>query len=144
MPEPDKKPEKQRSESPRRSSTDRRDSAIKTRGIKDNHYIFREGETAQQAFIVQSGTVEIVKNIEGNEVVLGTLGTGGMFGEMALIDDAPRMASARAVGAVLVRVVPRQLMDRKIAEMDPFGRSLIKLLMDHVRTMAKSMGGKAN
>jgi CRP-like cAMP-binding protein len=87
--------------------------------------------------------VEIVKKSDAGEVVLGTLGTGGMFGEMALIDDKPRMASARAVGKASVTVIPRQLMDRKIAEMDPFARGLTRILMDHVRTMAKSMDGKA-
>ena len=142
MSEPNQKPEKQRNESPRRSGADRRDGAIETRGFNDKQYIFREGETAEQAFIVRSGTVEIVKKGDAGEVVLGTLGTGGMFGEMALIDDKPRMASARAVGKASVTVISRQLMDRKIAEMDPFARGLTRILMDHVRTMAKSMDGK--
>ncbi len=121
----------------------RRDTHIETREIKANHYIFREREVGDLAFIIDSGTVEIVKNADGNEVVIGTLGKGAMFGEMALIDKVPRMASARAVERVTLTVVPRGLMNRKIEEIDPFVKGLLRVLSDHVRRMAKSMGGRA-
>ena len=142
MNEKDQKPKKLRSQTPRRSVNERRDASVEIRRIVDKHYIFREGETGQQAFIVDSGTVEIVKMIDGNEVIIGTLEKGGMFGEMALIDDIPRMASARAVGTVLVKIVSRELMEKKIAQMDPFARGLIKVLSDHVRMAAKTLNGQ--
>jgi CRP/FNR family transcriptional regulator, cyclic AMP receptor protein len=64
--------------------------------------------------------------------------------EMALIDEAPRMASARAVGNISLLVVPRDLMSRKIDQVDPFVRGLIRILMDHVRSMAISMDAKVS
>ncbi len=134
---------KQRSEDPRRSGNDRRDVNIQTRRIEDKHYVFREQETGQQAFIVVSGTVQIVKNIDGNDVVLGTVEKGGMFGEMALIDDVQRMASARAAGTVTLKVISRELMNQKINQMDPFARGLIRILSDHVRALADKLDGKA-
>lgn len=57
--------------------------------------IFKEGDEGNMAYVVQSGEVEIFKIIDGGETVLGKVGQGGIFGEMALIDCKPRMAGAR-------------------------------------------------
>ncbi|MDP6884809.1 MAG: cyclic nucleotide-binding domain-containing protein, partial [Rhodospirillales bacterium] len=73
--------------------------------------IFREGDSANQAFIVQEGEVVIVKGPQENTQVLGTIGKGGIFGEMGLVDDRPRMASARAKTGVTLIVVSRQMFE---------------------------------
>ncbi|MEE2745938.1 MAG: HlyD family type I secretion periplasmic adaptor subunit [Pseudomonadota bacterium] len=60
-------------------------------------YIFREGESADYAYVLQSGSIEICKTGIDGEVVLATLTEpNALFGEMALIDGAPRSAGARA------------------------------------------------
>ena len=57
-----------------------------------------------------------------------------MFGEMALIDNEPRMASARATdGNVELLVVARDTFQRKLSSLDPFTRGLIKILAQNVR-----------
>ena len=56
--------------------------------------IFREGETGSRAYVIQRGHVDIIKEIDDEKITVGTVGPGGIFGEMALIDDKPRMASA--------------------------------------------------
>lgn len=58
---------------------------------------FREGEVANQMFVLEAGRVEIVKNWEGREMRLCELGAGDCFGEMALLDLTPRSASVRAL-----------------------------------------------
>jgi len=70
------------------------------REFKAGEVIFKRGDAAQELFIVQSGEVEIRL---GNRI-LETLPQYGIFGEMALIDAAPR--SATAVAATDVKVVP--------------------------------------
>jgi CRP/FNR family transcriptional regulator, cyclic AMP receptor protein len=70
------------------------------REFKAGEVIFREGDPAQELFIIQTGQVEIRL---GNRL-LGTLSDNNIFGEMALIDTAPR--SATAVAASDVRLVP--------------------------------------
>ena len=62
--------------------------------------IFSEGDPAEEAFIIVSGDVEIVKSVDGTERTLARLGTGEIFGEMGLVDDKPRSASARALTPV--------------------------------------------
>ena len=55
--------------------------------------IFREGDSGSRAYIIQRGCVEIIKDIDGEDIVVGSVGPGGIFGEMALIDNQPRMES---------------------------------------------------
>ncbi len=56
--------------------------------------IFSESQSGADMFIIQSGQVRITKVINGNEVVLAILKSGDMFGEMALLENKPRSASA--------------------------------------------------
>jgi CRP/FNR family cyclic AMP-dependent transcriptional regulator len=58
--------------------------------------IVRQGDTGVGAFIIRSGKVDIVQDKDGKETKLATLGPGEVFGEMALLDEFPRSASARA------------------------------------------------
>ena len=115
---------------------------LEYRTFKAGQYIFREFEVGDLAFVVKSGGVEIVKMIDGDEDVLGTIGQGGIFGEMALIDDKPRMASARAVSeGTSVIVVTRDLFNSKLRKTDPFIKGLLNVLVGHIRSMsAKGVG----
>ena len=67
--------------------------------------IFSEGEKGYRAFIIQEGDIDIVKNVDDQESIIATVGKGGIIGEMALIDDSPRMATARAASSGIVIVV---------------------------------------
>jgi CRP-like cAMP-binding protein len=68
--------------------------------------IFVEGEVGTEMFVIQSGTVEICKRSRpGEEKLLATLEKGDFFGEMSILEDVPRTASARAkTDCELVRI----------------------------------------
>jgi CRP-like cAMP-binding protein len=70
------------------------------REFKAGEVIFKEGDAATEFFVIQRGKVEIRI---GNRL-LGTLSDHDIFGEMALIDTAPR--SATAIAATDVKLVP--------------------------------------
>ena len=60
-------------------------------------FVFREGESADYAYVLKSGSVDILKTGVDGELILATLDQpNALFGEMALIDGAPRSAGARA------------------------------------------------
>jgi CRP-like cAMP-binding protein len=74
--------------------------------------IFREGDPGDEMFVVIRGRVRISKNVEGvGEEALSILEPGSYFGEMAMIDDAPRSADARAHAACALAVVRREDLD---------------------------------
>ena len=75
-------------------------AGVPARDFKAGDVIFRQGDPARELFIVQSGEVEIHL---GNRL-LETLPQYSIFGEMALIDNAPR--SATAIAATDAKLVP--------------------------------------
>lgn len=67
-----------------------------TRSYPAHTMIFSEAQRGSDMFIIQSGEVAISKVVDGNEVTLALLHKGDMFGEMALLENKPRSASAIA------------------------------------------------
>ena len=59
--------------------------------------IFREGENSQEAYRILRGRVEISIMADGKPVILAQLGEGDIFGEMAMVDERPRSASAQSL-----------------------------------------------
>lgn len=115
------------------------DEVLERKTCQAGERIFREGDEGNRAYVVQAGEVEIIKSSGDDEdIVLGTIGKGGIFGEMALIDDKPRMASARAAkGGATVIIVSRMMFQQKMAKTDPLIRGLLNILSDNIRSITK-------
>ena len=89
---------------------------LRRRRFRRGEVIFHQGDPGDALHIVASGAVKIVlESVDGEEAILVTLGAGDPFGELALLDGAPRSASAVAVEATetlsLGRPALRALMD---------------------------------
>lgn len=97
--------------------------------------IFRDGDSGSRAYIVQSGSVDIVKEINGEDVVVGTVGPGGIFGEMALIDDEPRMASAIVSDTCVCIVITSAVFQKKMNDLDPFLCGVLRILVENIRSI---------
>jgi CRP/FNR family transcriptional regulator, cyclic AMP receptor protein len=100
--------------------------------------IFTEGQSGGAAYVVQRGVVEIAKEGPNGPRILGHVPAGGIFGEMALIDNQPRMAGARAIEETVCLVVPKHLLDKKLAEADPFIAALVRVLIANARANASA------
>jgi CRP-like cAMP-binding protein len=88
--------------------------------------IFRRGDEGHYAYLVQSGMVEIWKETVENEVqVLGRVGPGRVFGEMALLRNANRAASVTAVELTVCEVIPRNRFDELLRMAPPMIRQLV-------------------
>ncbi len=113
-------------------------TVLERKGFGAGEIIFREGDKGNVAYVVQTGSVEVYRTTGAGEKVLGTIAKGGIFGEMALIDDEPRMASARAIEETTVFVVSRMAFSRKMENTDPFIRGLLNILASNLRSVARS------
>jgi len=106
---------------------------LERRTLKNGDTVFREGEQGSSAYVVQGGTVVISKMINGEETELATIGVGGIFGEMALIDDQPRMATAKVKGGATIVTISKAMYQQKLKNTDPFIRALLRILVETVR-----------
>lgn len=74
--------------------------------FKAGEIIFRQGYPADNAYVVESGQVEIFKETPGaSDERIAVLDAGQMFGEYGVLDDAPRSASARALTDVTLKIM---------------------------------------
>ena len=67
------------------------------RKLRKNEVLFREGDSGDFAYIIETGKIEIYTEMSGDKVVFATKEAGTIIGELALLDKAPRMASVRAI-----------------------------------------------
>ena len=70
--------------------------------------LFAEGESGNNLYIIQAGSVKITKIVNQQEVVLAVLGKGDIFGEMAMLEDKPRAATAEIYEDCILLAVNRQ------------------------------------
>jgi EAL domain-containing protein (putative c-di-GMP-specific phosphodiesterase class I) len=95
--------------------------------------IFREGETGDRAFVIESGLVQISSLRKGIEVALASFGEGELFGEMALIDEQVRSATARAMDETTVVVISRRQVGSKIEDADPLLSLFLNVILQRLR-----------
>lgn len=97
--------------------------------------IFRQSDSADEAYLVTRGGVNITRGhmASGKSVSLGKLGPGAMLGEMALIEDAPRSATATAIGNTELLVISREVFWRRINEHPEYSRDLMRILSRRLR-----------
>jgi hypothetical protein len=70
--------------------------------------IFRQGESGDCAYFIQSGEVEVIRQENGSENIVAKLSEGEYFGEKALISSAPRTATIRAATTTRVGVIRKK------------------------------------
>lgn len=96
--------------------------------------IFRQGTEGSEAFIIQSGVVEILKEVNGREEVVEICEKGSLIGVNAIAEDSqPRLNSARALTPVLAVAISRRMVAARIDKADPLIRTLIKILAEQAR-----------
>jgi hypothetical protein len=86
-----------------------------------------EGEPGDCAYIVVRGTCVAYKTVDGQKVVLRELGPNSVFGETAVLSGGVRTATVESVDEVLVKVVPRQLLEENLGLHTSFGLFVVAL-----------------
>jgi len=78
------------------------------RVYSDGEIIFKEGDIGEAMYVIQAGTIHIIKKAASGEVIIATLKSGEIFGEMAVFDRLPRSASAKASGEARVLSIDKK------------------------------------
>jgi CRP/FNR family transcriptional regulator, cyclic AMP receptor protein len=104
-------------------------SDAESRSFNAGDTIFRAGDAASELFVIQSGTVQI----SVGERVVETLSEHGIFGEMALIDDAPRNATAVALTDVKLVPVEQKQFLFMITQTPYFALNVMRVLARRLR-----------
>ena len=93
-------------------------------------------------YIVRAGRVKVVLlGDDGREVILGVLGVGEHFGELALIDDQPRSAHVIALEDSVLLVLRREEFRRRVEASPAVAWALLTELSRRLRTADKKIGG---
>lgn len=94
--------------------------------------IFLENDPGEAMYVVRSGAVDIITFGR----VLDRVGIGGIFGELALMNDAPRAAAALASQPTEVLVIDKPTFLALIAEETEFGVAVMRVMSERVRDAA--------
>ena len=109
------------------------------RTYRKDAMLFAEGEPGHELFIIQSGSIGISKIVDGKEVLLGTLKPGDILGEMALLEDKPRAASAVALEDCTVMAVSKSNFELLIREQPQVVSKITTLLASRIWFIFKQL-----
>lgn len=100
-----------------------------SRSFAEGEVIFHQGDAADVVYAVKEGQV----SLRIGETEMETVGPKGLFGEMALIDDGPRSATAVAKTACQLVPIDRSRFEHLVSHWPGFALSVMKLLADRIR-----------
>ncbi len=116
--------------------------------LKEGEYIFREGDLGTEMYIINEGKVEILNEVGGEEQLLAVLEKGDFFGEMSVLEDLPRAASARALTDVRLLQINGSTFDQLLQGNPEIAvrmmRKLSRRLRDADEMMKSVLGSKAH
>ena len=115
------------------------DEEVFTRTYPKDTMIFAEAMPGRELYIIQKGSVKITKIINENEVLLAVLKPGDIFGEMALIENKPRSASAIAYEDSVLLAVNKENFARMVTSQPQIIARLTQLLAERIWFIYKQL-----
>jgi len=103
--------------------------ASDTLALRPGDVLFREGEPGDVMFAVIEGQIELTRA----GTVIDVVGPGGIIGELALIDSAPRSAAATARGSARVASVDHNRFTYLVQEHPTFALQVMKVMAERLR-----------
>jgi hypothetical protein len=102
--------------------------------LKPGQILFKEGDESDGMFLVRSGELAVFLAKDDKQVVLATVGAGGMIGEMALFDNKPRSASVKAVSSAEVTVITNDDFSKLLRQIPKWFVALMSTLSGRLRS----------
>jgi CRP/FNR family transcriptional regulator, cyclic AMP receptor protein len=111
------------------------------RSFPSGAVILCEETAAQHLYIVKRGRVRVVKRSRSGETLLGELGPGNMFGEMALIDKRMRSASIIAIEPTVCIELPCLMVEDMLTRSNPWVAAMLRILVLRLRAANDTIAG---
>lgn len=99
------------------------------RTYEKGEIVFSEGDRGAEAFLIHSGKVHIYKTENGEILDIDTIGAGKIFGEMGILSDSNRMATAQAVEDTVLTCCHRRELTRRVDGLDEDSRDALRFLI---------------
>ena len=113
---------------------------VQLRPLEKDTTIFHAGDPADAVYIIASGKVKIViTSTDGRDFILTVLGAGQVFGEMALLESAPRSAAVITASQVQVLTIHRKDFHRLLGTAPSISRKLLAILSKRLRRANSKM-----
>jgi CRP-like cAMP-binding protein len=94
--------------------------------------LFREGEPGKEMYVVQSGRVDVSKRVGAVEKILASLGPGEFLGEMSILNNRPRSATATCAEDARLLVVDARTFEAMIRGNAEIAIRMIQKLADRL------------
>jgi CRP-like cAMP-binding protein len=94
--------------------------------------VFRQGDAGGSMYVIRAGKVRLLKESQGRQRVVTTLGPGDFFGEMAVVTGRPRSATAEVVEEADLIRVPADKLQHMIAETGEIALRMVRHLAERV------------
>lgn len=98
--------------------------------FEDEDILFHAGDTADCAFVIMEGAVDILTDTENGPVVALSLQQNQLFGELALLNNAPRSATIRAQGQIKVMRITTDMFLKLLSENSDVALDVMRQLSD--------------
>jgi CRP/FNR family cyclic AMP-dependent transcriptional regulator len=119
-------------------------TVVTRRSVTRGTIIMAAGDPTDSLYIILSGRLKVMmSDADGKEVILTILGPGEFFGEMGLIDDAPRSASVIAIEPCELLVITRRDFKKCLAENFEMSMAVMRGLVRRLREADRKIGSLA-
>lgn len=109
------------------------------RHVKADDMIFCENEPGYELYIIQGGRIKITKMVDGQEVMLAVLQPGDIFGEMAILDNKPRSATAICAEDATLLAINKANFEGMVKAQPQLATKLITLLSERIWTAYRQL-----
>lgn len=103
--------------------------------FKSGTRIFSIGDKGEDAYIVESGSVEISVEKDGEKIVVDTIGAKSIFGEMSAFGDGIRLVNATAVGHTEVYPIEPEKLENIVKDCPPFVQALVRIMVKTIQKL---------
>lgn len=111
-----------------------------TRSYPKNAILINEGDRSDSLYVIEQGKVKVfVSDEEGREMILNILSPGDYFGELALIDDAPRSASVMTLQPTKLVMISRTDFQLCLRDSPEMAYNLIRNMAKRIRGLTDSV-----